>query len=132
MYWRTPLCCAIFQAESLRHCTLLLFVLSLQTLPLVAQTTPVQVYNYSVPQPGPGVGYDPTGNLLSYTDNVNGNWSAIVYDGLNRVIAATLNANGQATQYLCWTYDSFGNRKSQTVGNIQCNVASPPPPTSSA
>jgi RHS repeat-associated protein len=116
----------------MRHCTLLLFVLSLQTLPLVAQTTPVQVYKYSVPQPGPGVGYDPTGNLLSYTDNVNGNWSAIVYDGLNRVIAATLNANGQATQYLCWTYDSFGNRKSQTVGNIQCNVASPPPPTSSA
>lgn len=79
---------------------------------LVAQTT-TQVYNYSVPAPGVGVGYAPNGNLLSYTDNVNGNWT-MTYDSLNRLRSATATTGQFQNLALDMTYDSFGNRLTQT------------------
>jgi len=79
---------------------------------LVAQTT-TQVYNYSVPPPGVGVGYAPNGNILSYTDNVNGNWT-MTYDSLNRLRSATATTGQFQNLALTMTYDSFGNRLTQT------------------
>jgi RHS repeat-associated protein len=87
--------------------------------------SPTTVYNYNISS------YQPNGNVQAFTDSVNGFWSNIHYDNLNRLTAATQSVTGQPTQYLCWTYDSFGNRLSQTVGTNPCNVSSPPPPTSS-
>jgi RHS repeat-associated protein len=94
----------------MRNSAFSLFALSLLTVPLVAQTT---VYSYSVPSPGSGVGFDPAGNLLSYTDNVNGN-STMTYDQLNRLQSATVTTGPYQGLGLAITYDSFGNRLTQT------------------
>jgi RHS repeat-associated protein len=88
-----------------------------------SQTT---VYSYNISS------YQPNGNVQAFSDSVNGTWSDIHYDNLNRLTAATQDVTGKPTQYLCWTYDSFGNRTSQTVTASVCNISSPPPPTSSA
>ena len=87
--------------------------------------SPTPVYNYNISS------YQPNGNVQAFSDSVNGSWSDIHYDNLNRLTAVTQSVTGQPTQYLCWTYDSFGNRLSQTVGTNPCNVSSPPQPTSS-
>jgi RHS repeat-associated protein len=87
--------------------------------------SPTTVYSYNISS------YQPNGNVQTFSDSVNGSWSDIQYDNLNRLTAATQNVSGQPTQYLCWTYDSFGNRLSQTVGTNPCHVAFPPPATSS-
>ena len=87
------------------------------------QTT--SIYNYSVPYPpSPGAGYAPNGNLLSYVDNVNGQWSNVQYDGLNGLIAATLTVTNQVPQYFCWAYDSFGNRTNQASSDQPFQIAS--------
>jgi RHS repeat-associated protein len=85
---------------------------------------PTSIYSYAI------TSYQANGNVAGYTDSVNGTWSNIAYDGVNRLTAATQVPNSGTTQYLCWTYDSFGNRKSQTVSGTQCNVSTPPTPTS--
>jgi RHS repeat-associated protein len=82
------------------------------------------IYNYNI------TSYQANGNVAAYTDSVNGSWNNIVYDGVNRLTAATQTPNGSSTQYLCWTYDSFGNRRTQTLSSTPCNVSSPPAPTS--
>jgi len=74
-------------------------------------------YSYTITPPGGASGYAANGNLLSYTDWVNGTWSNIGYDGLNRLSAATQVSVGGATQSYCWTYDSFGNRTAQATSN---------------
>jgi RHS repeat-associated protein len=94
----------------MKHSMLLFFALPLLSLPLVAQT---QVYSFTVPPPGPGVGYAPNGNLLSYTDNVNGNWT-MSYDQLNRLQSAAVATGPYQGLGLALTYDSFGNRLTQT------------------
>jgi RHS repeat-associated protein len=48
---------------------------------------------------------------------VNGTWSNIAYDGLNRLSAATQVPVGGVAQSYCWTYDSFGNRTTQATSN---------------
>jgi RHS repeat-associated protein len=63
-------------------------------------------------------GYAPNGNVVAYSDSVNGAWSNIGYDGVNRLTNATQSLNG-ITQNMCWTYDSFGNRTSSV-----CNPSS--------
>jgi len=78
---------------------------------LLAQRT--TVYSYIVPDPGPTTGYSPNGNLLSYTDSINGAWT-MQYDTLNRLGAANASAGAYAGLNLTMTYDSFGNRKAQT------------------
>ncbi len=85
-------------------------ILLLSAGSLSAQRT--TVYSYSVPAPGPSVGYSPNGNLLSYSDLVNGSWS-MQYDNLNRLQTANDSGSYQALQ-LDMTYDSFGNRLTQT------------------
>jgi RHS repeat-associated protein len=84
------------------------------------------VYSYNISS------YQPNGNVQAFSDSVNGSWSDIHYDNLNRLSAATQAVTGQPTQYLCWTYDSFGNRLTQTATNSPCNVASPPNPSTLA
>jgi RHS repeat-associated protein len=65
--------------------------------------------------PGSTSGYDGVGNVLNYVDSVNGTWSNLGYDGLNRLSLATQTpVNGQS-QGFCWNYDSFGNRLLQQV-----------------
>ena len=88
---------------------------------LKAQTLPnTPIYQYLVPN----AGYAPNGNLLSYADSVNGQWSTVQYDGLNRLISATLNIANQPLQYFCWAYDSFGNRTNQASSDQPFQVAS--------
>jgi len=84
-------------------------------------TPPVGIYSYGISP------YAANGNVSAYSDSVNGSWSNIGYDGLNRLTSATYNALGAPTQYLCWNYDSFGNRKGQTISNSSCDPSSPGP-----
>ena len=74
-----------------------------------AQTTPI--YSFAVSS---DTGYYPTGNLKDYTDSVTGTWS-IQYDSLNRMHTANASAGLYNGANLTWEYDSFGNRKDQSV-----------------
>lgn len=62
------------------------------------------------------------GNLFSFTDLVNGQWTA-QYDTLNRLKSATL-AGTPSTIY-AWTYDPFGNRMSQSPNGGVVNYPLP-------
>jgi RHS repeat-associated protein len=77
------------------------------------------VYQFSITKPDGSSGFSPNGNVLGYMDSVNGSWSQINYDGLNRLISAQVTPalNGTQTSNLCWSYDSFGNRTSQIQSN---------------
>lgn len=89
----------------------LLTLLLLSPVALIAQTLPtVPVYSYSVP----GGGYAPNSNLAAYTDSVTGTWSA-QYDNLNRLTGASATGGTMNSLVLGWSYDSFGNRLTQTV-----------------
>jgi len=70
--------------------------------------TPSTIYSYVVPSGG----YVANGNLQTYTDSVTGTWN-LSYDGLNRLTNGTVTPPGNQSQYLCWSYDSFGNRTTQ-------------------
>jgi RHS repeat-associated protein len=59
-------------------------------------------------------GYAANGNVVAYTDSINGQWT-LGYDSVNRLASATT-----AGQNICWTYDSFGNRTAQTVSSTPC------------
>jgi YD repeat-containing protein len=81
---------------------------------------PVPLYSYTITPSGGSSGYAANGNLLSYTDSVNGTWS-FGYDQLNRVTTAnnSLMPSGEIwAQNFCWAYDSFGNRLQQTTSNV--------------
>jgi len=89
------------------------------TLTNTTNAAPVPVYSYTV-------GYDGTGNVTSLSDSVMGSWSyANGYDGLNRLVAGSASSGPYAGQYLCWSYDNFGNRTSQSVSTTPCG-SSPP------
>jgi RHS repeat-associated protein len=83
-----------------------------------APTNPIGLYSYNINS------YAPNGNVQAYSDSVNGNWFNIGYDELNRLKSASQSVNG-ATQYLCWNYDSFGNRTAQAVSGSPCTDPSP-------
>jgi RHS repeat-associated protein len=70
-----------------------------------------RIYSYSIDS------YAPNSNILGYTDSVNGVWSNISYDNLNRLSAATETPVTGNAQSFCWSYDSFGNRTKQSVSN---------------
>jgi RHS repeat-associated protein len=59
---------------------------------------------------GSSVGYAANGNVTGSSDTVNGNWT-YSYDSLNRILTASVPAGLN----LAWSYDSFGNRKTQTA-----------------
>jgi RHS repeat-associated protein len=64
--------------------------------------------------------YDPAGNPLQLTAQNNGsNWTEnYTYDNANRLTAACYNAAcASATDYAKWTYDSVGNRLTETGPN---------------
>ena len=87
------------------------------------------IYSYSIPSYSSGsaaTGYDAAGNIVGFTDSVTGTW-AFGYDTLNRLTAGQPTATTAATsayakQYLCWTYDSFGNRQAQAWQAVPCPV----------
>jgi RHS repeat-associated protein len=72
--------------------------------------------------------FQSNGNVGAYADSVTGNWPSITHDGLGRLTAITQEID-KAYQYLCWNYDAYGNRTSQTSSAVPCNGTSPPPPT---
>jgi YD repeat-containing protein len=73
--------------------------------------SPGIIYSYNIPSPSTATtGYAGNGNLLSFTDLINGSWAA-TYDTLNRVLTATLA--GSPSRTLNWSYDAFGNRQPQ-------------------
>jgi RHS repeat-associated protein len=83
------------------------------------QTT--TVYSYSVPSSG---GYAPNGNLMNYTDSVNGTWG-MQYDQLNRLQSAAATTGPYQSLTLQMHYDSFGNRTYQTpTGSPSVSVPS--------
>jgi RHS repeat-associated protein len=57
------------------------------------------------------------GNLFSYTDMVIGTWN-FSYDHLNRLMAG-IPSDGSG-QYLCFDYDSFGNRTQADFQDTAC------------
>ena len=57
-------------------------------------------------------------------DSMNGGWS-LIYDNVNRASAATATSGVWNHLTLSWTYDSFGNRKTQTPTGQ--NIAAPVP-----
>jgi hypothetical protein len=78
------------------------------------------IYNYKITQPdGVTSGYQANGNVQAYIDSVNGTWSNISYDGLNRLSAAT-QSTISFSQSMCWSYDSFGNRTAQMISGSPC------------
>ena len=76
------------------------------------------IYSYSIPSYVSGstpTGYDADGNIVGYTDSVMGTWSMVGgYDTLNRLGSASATSGTYAGIKIGWTYDEFGNRKSET------------------
>src|SRR5208337_3444705 len=87
------------------------------------ETTGNAVYSYAIPDQG---GYAPNSNLMSVADTVTGTWN-YTYDNLNRLLTGTSTAGYYSGAQMSWTYDPFGNRKSESVGGT---VAAPMPSTS--
>jgi len=71
----------------------------------------------------PETGYTPNGNVSHLQDSVNGD-AVYSYDSLDRLQLGTLTPPGGATSFLCWSYDSFGNRTNQMTSSAPITVAS--------
>ncbi len=65
-------------------------------------TTSTTKYSYAL-------SFFPNGNIQTASDVVNGTWN-YSYDTLNRVLTGASSSTG-----LSWTYDAFGNRRTQTA-----------------
>ena len=85
----------------------------------VNQSSPI--YSYVMPLAG---GYDSNGNLLTANDSVMGQWT-YSYDSLNRLTGAQAPVSQPAgvSAYFAgiasgWTYDAFGNRRTEAQGAI--------------
>jgi RHS repeat-associated protein len=63
--------------------------------------------------------YDGVGNVINYSDSVMGNWG-FIYDSLNRLEAANPSSGSYNGQFLCWAYDSFGNRTAESLQTTAC------------
>ncbi|MGA2050896.1 MAG: hypothetical protein ABSG96_24630, partial [Terracidiphilus sp.] len=78
---------------------------------------------------------------FNFTDSVMGNWNMLNvpdssggnspgYDTLNRLVAmqntgTTSTSSQYAGQYLCWSYDTFGNRTQQVQQSTPCAGSGP-------
>jgi RHS repeat-associated protein len=80
-----------------------------QSISVTSGSTQPPGYSYSITDLNSNSGYATNGNVLTYTDSVNGQWT-LGYDSVNRLISAATGG-----QNICWTYDSFGNRTAQTL-----------------
>jgi RHS repeat-associated protein len=71
-------------------------------------------------QAGSSVGYNvavtyfPNGNVQTSNDSVNGNWT-YTFTPLNQLQTAKVASSSSTPLTLTWTYDSFGNRWTQTA-----------------
>lgn len=99
------------------------------TLTSGSQVSPSIVYSYSVEDAKGHNGYQANGNLQNVADSVMGTWT-YTYDTLNRLIKGTSASGVYSGRYLCWSYDTFGNRLSQSVSTTSCSAN--PPSTYSA
>jgi RHS repeat-associated protein len=96
---------------------------------------PITVYSHCVgpvnpcPSSGGTSGYQANGNVQTLADSVMGNWT-YGYDNLNRLTSGAASGGAYNGGFTCWTYDSFGNRLSQSVSATPC--ASNPPATFAA
>jgi RHS repeat-associated protein len=78
------------------------------------------IYSYSL-----AGGYAANGNVTGFTDSVMGSW-AYGYGHKNQLISGSASAGPYSGLNLSWTYDSFGNRRTQGVsGNTSAPVPSP-------
>lgn len=105
--------------------------LSVTATPPTSPATGSMLYSYSITKSDNTSGYAPNGDVLAYTDSVNGQWTAS-YDTLNRIVSASQTPSSSTGsnvtgQYLCWVYDSFGNRvlQARAPGALnQCTASS--------
>lgn len=74
------------------------------------------VYSFSITDGAGNSGYAPNGNIVNYTDSVNGSW-ILGYDGLNRLVSSQQSPVAASPLYGCWAYDSFGNMLTQGISN---------------
>ena len=82
-------------------------------------------YSYTITPTGGPSGYAANGNLLSYTDWVNGTWSfgTSGYDSLNRLVGGSSGPGPYQGLQMSWSYDSFGNRTSENLVGISSTTA---------
>ncbi len=80
---------------------------------IAGTTIPATIYSYTIAGSNGASGYDANGNLLSYNDGNTGGW-ALTYDNVNRISTGIASSGVWTNLNLGWTYDSFGNRKTQT------------------
>lgn len=88
-------------------------ILSLEVAAQPEDPSSAALYSFSIQTPSGSKGYDPAGNVIGYTDSVNGIWS-FNYDSLNRLATAAGSQDDNPYPNYCWQYDSFGNRLWQT------------------
>ena len=90
------------------------------------------VCSYQIPSYSSGAtpgGYDAAGNIVGYSDSVNGTYGALNgtagfgYDTLNRLISAAGKTAANTTSFNCWAYDAFGNRTTSYAGPCSDNPA---------
>ena len=74
-------------------------------------------YNYSITDSNGNSGYAANGNVVTYTDSVNGTWSNLGYDSLNRLSVGSQTPVSGSPLFFCWSYDSFGNRVTQALSS---------------
>ena len=67
-----------------------------------------------------GSPYTQNGNVANVIDSVTGTWS-FTYDTLNRLASGTASSGSYSGKIGCWTYDSFGNRTSESLSTTACN-----------
>lgn len=79
------------------------------------------IYNYVIGS------FTPNGNVNSYADSVNGQWDALVYDGLSRLTSASALSGPWGGLTSCWSYDSFGNIKGHNTALRDTCSPSPTP-----
>ena len=103
---------------------------------------PTTIYCYSITltsdgncDPSAPSGYDAVGNIVNSTDSVMGKW-AYTYDVLDRLATAAAATGPYVVTknepFICWSYDSFGNRTHQMLsssapsggGTTPCTAAS--------
>jgi hypothetical protein len=90
-------------------------------------TTPATIYSYTIAGNNKSSGFASNGNLLSYNDQMTGGWT-LTYDNVNRLSTGVASSGVWNSLTLGWTYDSFGNRETQTPGGTP-NAPVPPAQT---